>query len=110
MRRCDRLDIVWQLLTRRANVADTHILVLRAASSTKDLQYVQNSKIDHFSLLSIVHVRAFNDNRIGRQVHTPCQSRRTTQYTRGAGSEEALTQITIRAQHTCVVNPYAMLE
>ena len=110
MCRRNGLDIVRQLFSRCTNIAHTHVLVLRSTCTTKNLEHIQDPQIHHFTLLSIVDIRAFDDHRIRWQINTPCKCRRAAKHTSSTRSKETLTQVAIRAQHACIVNAYAVLK
>lgn len=61
------------LVVRRADVADTLVLVLRATGATEDLEDVEDAQVDEGTLARVVDLRALDDDGIGGQVDTPCE-------------------------------------
>lgn len=67
------------LIARRADVADTLVLVLRATGTTEDLEDVEDREVDESTLARVVHLRALDDNCVRREIDTPGERGRAAQ-------------------------------
>ena len=86
------------------NAALSGCIELRSASSSKDLNHVQNVDIAPSTARSIVELRSFNDNAVGGKIHTPCQRGCAANHAQNAFSEHFFNERSIRATHSCVMN------
>ncbi len=85
----------------------TRGIVLRSARPPKYLQHVQDAYIDHASPFGVVQLRAFDNDRVGREVDAPSQRGRAAEHLNEALLEQHLRYRSVGPQHACVVYSHA---
>ena len=88
----------------RADEANTGVLELRTTGTTEDLHDVENAEIHKFTLLWVVQLGSFNDNRGGRQVDTPSESGGTSEDLNKTFGEHSLHEVTVAAAHSSMMS------
>ena len=70
-------DVVREPVVGRDDGAVTRGVELRAAGATEDLEDVEDAEVDEGAAFRVVDLRSLDDDGVGREIHTPGQSRST---------------------------------
>ncbi len=92
---CHGREVVSQLVVGGADHADTDVLELRTASTAKNLQHIEDAKVDKLAVRGAVHLGSLDDDRSGRQVDTPGERGSTAEHLDHALAEKALHEIPV---------------
>ena len=93
-----------ELVDRGTDHANTSILKLGTTSTTKNLQDVEDTEIDEFTVLGAVHLGSLDDYSRSGQVDTPGKSGGTAEDSGNAVAKQTLHKIPVRTCHTGMMN------
>ena len=103
-------QVMSQLIMQSDDCTMSKCVVLWSTSSSKNLHYIQDSKVNHGALLCVIYIRSLDDDSVCRKVDTPGQGGRAHQALDMSFSEESFHKISILSQHASVMGAKSFRE